>query len=374
MANITEIKRFGEHKNAFGALRLLFASLVILAHTPEMIDGNRSRELLTRIFGTISFGELAVDAFFVISGFLITDSFVKNPDVRSYLLKRVARIFPAFIMATLLCLFVVSPLGGGRVPQGFSDLAKSTVHLLLLMPPDPTQHLGPFPGGPYPLLNGAAWTIAYEFRCYLLVLLLGMLGIFKRPRLLIAVTVLMFAAYALVPSQSFAKFDAVLPAHFYWWGSTRQACRLFGVFLTGSLFFLYRERIAFTNPLALITTPLLLLSLCVPTLADAGTAVFGGYLIFFVAQRGGDTILRDINNKNDISYGIYLYGWPIGRLLVWWLPGASLVALNTVTLALAALFGWLSWHLIEKPVMKIVRHRRNGADSTRDQSDKLHRQ
>ncbi len=127
MANITEIKRFGEHKNAFGALRLLFASLVILAHTPEMIDGNRSRELLTRIFGTISFGELAVDAFFVISGFLITDSFVKNPDVRSYLLKRVARIFPAFIMATLLCLFVVSPLGGGRVPQGFSDLGSGLV-------------------------------------------------------------------------------------------------------------------------------------------------------------------------------------------------------------------------------------------------------
>lgn len=56
------------HANAFGFLRLLLASMVIVSHTPELVDGNQHRELLARLTGTNTFGAFGVAGFFVISG------------------------------------------------------------------------------------------------------------------------------------------------------------------------------------------------------------------------------------------------------------------------------------------------------------------
>lgn len=174
-----EIKRFGEHENAFGFLRLLFASLVIVSHTPEMADGNPGRELLTQAFGTISFGEFAVDSFFIVSGYLITGSYLKNPDAWSYLKKRVLRIYPAFLVVSAISIFCIAPFVGADWATITSSLARHIGDMIRL---DPPFVEGAFKGTPYRSeLNGAAWTIAYEFRCYILVLILGTCGIFNRP-------------------------------------------------------------------------------------------------------------------------------------------------------------------------------------------------
>ena len=90
-------------ENNFGALRLGFASMVILAHSPEILDGNRSRELVTRIFGsTESFGSLGVDGFFIISGFLVTRSWLSCDGVADYARRQILRIFPGFAVASMV--------------------------------------------------------------------------------------------------------------------------------------------------------------------------------------------------------------------------------------------------------------------------------
>jgi peptidoglycan/LPS O-acetylase OafA/YrhL len=101
--------------NNFGALRLFFAVLVMLSHSFELVDGDRSREILTRIFGNLSFGELGVDGFFLISGYLITKSFQDSRSTGEYVLKRVLRIYPGYVVAYLLCVLALGPFVGGQL-------------------------------------------------------------------------------------------------------------------------------------------------------------------------------------------------------------------------------------------------------------------
>ncbi len=97
-------------KDNFKLLRLVFASLVIVSHAPEYLYGNDDHELLYRFSHNLKLGQLAVAGFFLISGYLITSSYFDSHSVWFYLRKRVLRIYPGFLIATLICLFVVAPI------------------------------------------------------------------------------------------------------------------------------------------------------------------------------------------------------------------------------------------------------------------------
>lgn len=149
------------HSNNFNFLRLLLTVLVLLSHSPELIDGDRHREILTSLFHTISFGELAVDGFFLLSGYLITQSWQRTPQLLNFLKKRILRIYPGFIVATLMCAFVVAPLGASHSNYFAQFNAFQFLKGMLLLSPPVVPPV--FISQPYPFVNGAMWTIAYEF-------------------------------------------------------------------------------------------------------------------------------------------------------------------------------------------------------------------
>ena len=113
------------HGNNFGLLRLGFALTVIVSHSPELVDGNRSRELLTRWFGTMSFGKVAVDGFFLISGYLITQSRDRTASTASFCAKRAARILPGYVVG--LCHLFLRACPAGRWRAGFLAVARHTL-------------------------------------------------------------------------------------------------------------------------------------------------------------------------------------------------------------------------------------------------------
>ena len=316
--------------NSFDLLRLILASAVIIGHAPLMIDGDYRREPAIMLFHTLSLGELAVTGFFAISGFLITTSWVSDPDTRRYAAHRFLRIVPAFSVAFLISVFIVGPLSGATLY--WSHLPPMLVfNFLTLGAPDGVH--GVFPGHPGPLLNGPLWTIQWEGICYLAAP--GAVLLFRsRPRVFFAIGGFLIALAVLLPQIT--ADNAALGHHpvvnrplLAFWGGA--ACVLMKV----------RPRFNWAVAVALAGT------LLVPALASVGAALLGGWALL------GLGLARPIwKPPVDISYGVYLYGWPVSKLLNWW--GLSDPwTLAICSLPLAGLLGFASYKLIEGPALRL---------------------
>ncbi len=323
------------HGNNFNLLRFIFASLVIVSHVPELQDGNRSNEILTRIFHTISFGEMAVDSFFILSGFLIVKSWQGRPTVIEFLSSRILRIYPGFVVSALLCAFVVGPIyGSSSYFQEFwvSGFLLSLIKLKLsFIPPV-------FQGSPYPALNGSMWTIPYEFLCYLAVLTTGVTIGFKR-KWFVLILFFICAGVHFINRLEFAS----LPLDIYF--------RLGMAFSAGALFYLYNISIPWNKKIATISMICFSGLLFIKPLAEPALCIFFGYSVIYYAKFG-TTFLR-FNQFPDISYGVYLYAWPVNKIVLWAYPNMNVYIAMLVVFLISILFGIFSWYLVEKPFMKL---------------------
>lgn len=336
-------------RNNFGVLRILLALQVILGHSPEIIDGNRSRELLNRVFGTLSFGEVAVDGFFLVSGYLITKSFVERPEALPYFIRRLARIVPGYLVSFWLCLLVVAPLAGAdRRTYSLHGILHAIRANLELREPDAA---GIFRGLPIPALNGSMWTISYEFRCYLLVLAVAAIAALVRlpvarlrwAVLALTLTGLAVNAAGLVPWRTGPLTDMT--------GMLVFNVRFFSVFGAGAVYYLFQDRIRFRGMWALAAGAVLVAAMFSKWTAEPAMSILGGYVIFWFALQSPALKLGSWAARNDLSYGIYLYAWPIQILLLWYWRSIGPWTMSLLAVLGASAAGYMSWHAIEQPIL-----------------------
>jgi len=320
---------------------------VLVSHSIEMVDGNRSREPLTYIFGTLSLGELGVDGFFLVSGYLITQSFENSASMFSYLLSRVLRIYPAFMIAFALSIIIVGPLSGADMNALRGTGWMQLYYMLLLAGPILPNA---FAGLHYPFLNGAMWTIPYEFSCYLFIPTFGLFGELWRRRILVFLLMVLLLVSAFVPIGNNAF---TLPSNFS--GPPKDAVRFASLFLSGATFYIFRDHISYRNDLAIIAAIALLGSLFNHATEVLAMGTLGGYLIFWFAFLKCTPRLNRINKETDVSYGVYLYAWPIQNLLIKFVPGITPLLVMILTTISAAALAILSWNLIEKPSLSFKR-------------------
>lgn len=335
-------------RNNFGVLRLIFASLVIVSHAPQQVYGSRSYDPLLMAIHSVTLGAVAVSGFFLISGYLITQSATKTQSLWKYCEKRIRRIVPAYAVAYGLCVFVLAPLVGA---DPIAHVGKIVWRVLwLATPPDLPGMLS---GVPIRALNGSMWTIAYEFRCYILVGALAYCGLLKLRRLMLALTCASLAAsvalFWLDPNGAldakFAKVSIVV-------GEPSQMLMLTSTFLVGSCVYLYWREIKarLTSVVAILSAAGLCAGLLNASVAHAALAVFGGAALFWLALKARLGPFQRINDRWDISYGVYLYGWPAAITLLYFDRGITPWALSSAALLISIALGTASWFMVEKPV------------------------
>jgi peptidoglycan/LPS O-acetylase OafA/YrhL len=326
-------------RNNFDALRLLAAVSVIFSHSFLIAEGTQKHEWLIRLTGNQSIlGLTGVFVFFTISGFLVTQSFEATGDPLRFLAKRALRIFPGLFVAALLSAFVLAPFVTTLEPGAYFSRPEPYRYIIGNTLLDPTVHELPgvmFVNNLVGLeINGSMWTLRLEFMMYLMVLGLGV------TRLLTLPTALLLLALGLACLR-FHAFD-VLGG----WGW------LLGFFAAGMVLYKLHATRIFDGRVALLALAGLVLSVPLHEFIPL-FPLFGCYLALWLALNPALPVIPAAR-FGDLSYGLYIYGWPVEQAVIWLLGGRALWwQVFAIALPATAAIAFLSWHLIERPALRL---------------------
>lgn len=332
--------------NTFDAIRLLMALLVVWSHSFALHQGTESHEPVTVLLnGVYTAGSLGVMVFFMISGFLITQSFLSSKTLRRFMEQRVRRIYPGYLVATSLCAFVVVPLFSSVRDLSPAQVATTLVANLFLR-----NHFPPadaFAGNPVPLaVNGSLWSIPFEFWCYIGVAALGVSGLLTRRWVTTGLLVVALIGRVVLDVADRKPGGGLIGVIIGW---PYQWFVILPSFLLGMVAHLYQT--------VLPRRPWLLAGLLAAAIGSAHLNIHAAHLLiapalayatFYVAFSPAVRLQR-AGAYGDFSYGTYLYAYPIQQMLFALVgPRLSLPIFILLSLILSLAAGICSWFMIER--------------------------
>ncbi|RYE40444.1 MAG: acyltransferase [Hyphomicrobiales bacterium] len=316
--------------------RIVAASMVLFSHHFALTGQGEPS-----FFGLYSLGGLAVAIFFIISGYLVTISWYRDPHLLRFAYRRILRIWPALIFVVLLVAFVLGPMASALTVRDYFLHGATWDYLRILVMQIHYVLPGVFEHNPYAQgVNGSLWTIPLEVRCYIVLGIAGLIGLLKyRPIFLLAI--FFYLSWFLLTSNA----DKT--------GVVHQGRML-------SAFFLLGGAMAVLEP-AWRRHPLTWFSIIFVSftalwiMGGRHTATLLGlpFLIIYAGTRCTPVIHR-AGRFGDPSYGIYLFAFPFQQAVIaYFWPEAgfwqTLALATSCTVALA----YASWHLLEKQVLKL---------------------
>lgn len=310
---------------SFDLLRLIAAFMVLWSHQFALLGVAE-----TFVFGTSPAG-IGVDIFFAISGYLNAQSLLRGQSGGKFLIRRARRIFPALVGLAVFCVLIgafLTTAGSAfwaKVPE---SLFKNSTVLFGIRHTLP----GVFEGNPYPgAMNGSLWTLPIEIKLYIYLAILAV-AVRYRPASLFALLLTVFLGF-LVWFHVTSK--TIETAHFQ---------KFSVIFISGALFAVAERHWGF------VTATIVLVSLSVATAISTSAVALLPALALAAIFIGKIEPPVWLQPPLDISYGIYLFAFPVqqliaGYVLPFW-PSLALSVAATTALAI------LSAVLIEQPAIK----------------------
>lgn len=336
------------HSNNFDFLRVLAALLVLISHCPELFNYSVfNSDPLNQSIG-MGMGRTAVLIFFIISGYLITRSWESKKSISKFFISRFLRIYPALIVITILSVFVLGPLLTTLNTSEYFNHHTTYKYLENVSAYRMTYYLpGVFEDNPLKgSINGSLWTIAYEFTCYLVIALVGVLSILKRKYGIVIILLGLILVDIFFKEQWNSIVIPVLGIDF----KTLTPGLLF--FLAGAAYYKYRSEVPF-NLLGVLLSFAILYLLRDTTFYFSISILVFPYLVLSIVFMP-IPFLNKVGKYGDFSYGIYLYAFPIQQILaLFFYPKISGPILILLTLLCLAIFSFLSWNLVEKPAINL---------------------
>lgn len=331
--------------NNFNLLRMIGALLIMYAHAMFITIGDDITFENYPVKYTL--GITTLNLFFVLSGMLVTTSWLKHEDWIAYAVSRAMRISPGLIVVSFVTAFIIGPLASTQDLSGyFSDLRTWLYWpMTSLLNADATLP-GVFEGLPNDgVVNAPLWTLKYEVFFYISLAIVGLFG-WLMPRRFTILAVLGFVLYFCVTFLTNLREIAAID-HLMHFGYA---------FLIGACVHIFRKFIPVSLSLATLTMGLALLTvyyfglqtgefLLIPSAALLG--------IWIAYVPGGP--LRYYNAIGDYSYGVYIWHYPIEQVMRTHLGDVSALQLYLTSLPIVLPIAILSWHFIERPSLMAIK-------------------
>ncbi len=357
-------------RNNFDLLRLVAALQVVYFHIQFHMrtDMGALATPLRWVLGPLT----GVPIFFVISGFLVSASFERNPDYRIYARKRIVRIFPAL----WVCLAVtVAVLAGAGQLGDVAFTPKFAVWLVAQLSLGQALHLAAFRDFATGIPNASLWTISVEVLFYATVPVLYRLIVRRgRRQTETARLIVLGVASFMLATVLVSRDPEALRA-----GTTAlnlTPLPYLYLFLIGILCQRNFDRIArwtvgqalwwiggYYLLVGLIPTRRCTVALgwCPPQAGFRHAPIFlfsqlvlGGAVI--AVAFSGRSLSERLLRGNDVSYGTYLFHMLIVNVAV----AAGITGhgwLTPVIIVASVVAGWLSWQVVERPAVRRWRGR-----------------
>jgi peptidoglycan/LPS O-acetylase OafA/YrhL len=336
--------------NNFNLLRFIAATMVIWSHSFPLALGPGDNEPLRSSLG-VTLGSIAVDIFFVSSGYLIAASLVSSKNIFRFAWARFLRIYPGLIVATVVTVvFIGLFISTEDTSRYFLDratwkfLIKNSALLLGIeysLPGAFTQTPAAY------AVNGSLWTLPKELLMY---------AIFAAIWLVAGVLCQLFACNRKLVFKVIVSVTLAAALLLYVFGLKEfiedSNIRLLTVFSFGAFISLFRDRLPAHPGLAVLLAAAILVSSVDRTFFFFVYTLLFPYLVICCALLP-IWRLNEFNRLGDYSYGLYVYAFPVQQIIMTFFKGIQPEPLFGLAFLVTLVLAVISWHVIEKPALSL---------------------